>query len=49
MPISSASREISERIWLEIKIVFPLSVQRSRINVLTSDIPIGSSPLIGSF
>ena len=48
IPISSASNAISERIWLEINIVFPLSVQRSRIKERTSAIPIGSRPLIGS-
>ncbi len=48
MPISSANNAISERIWLEIKIVFPRSLQRSRIKERTSAIPIGSRPLIGS-
>ena len=48
IPISSAKSAISERIWLEINIVFPLSLQRSRIKERTSAIPIGSRPLIGS-
>ena len=48
IPISSAKTAISESIWLEINIVFPLFLDKSSINVLISAIPIGSKPLIGS-
>ena len=48
IPMSSARSAISERIWLEIKIVFPFSVLSFFINSRIFAIPIGSKPLVGS-
>ena len=46
--MSSASRAISERMWLESRMVLPRSSHSTRMKSRTSAMPMGSRPLMGS-